>query len=249
MRFKRVSESEICRIIQNLKSKSSSGVDSISNVLLKKLVSVIKGPLCVIFNKSLSSGIFPDLMKLAKVVPLHKSGDTNLPDNYCPISLLPVLSKVLEKVVYACMERHLNENDILYCRQFGFCKRHSTVDAVANFVGDILNCFEGNQFVLAVFVDLRKAFDSMSHELLLKKLQCIGVEDTELEWLKNYLSCRKQCISIGKVLSELSLLEVAVAQGSLLGVLLFQLFINDLPSCLRFGTSILYADDTTIFLS
>ena len=113
MKFRKVSEFEVCQIVMLLKPKTSSGLDGISNWLLKKIVNVLKGPLCVIFNKSLSSGVFPDLMKVAKVIPLHKTGETNVLDNYRPISLLPVISKVLERIVYKCTVSHLDENNVL----------------------------------------------------------------------------------------------------------------------------------------
>ena len=123
LKFERVSESRICRIVMNMKPKTSSGLDGINNMLLKKLIHVIKGPLCLIANNSLRSGVFPDLMKHTKVVPLYKAGDKALPDNYHPISLLPVISKVLEKIVYEFMTTHLDTNNILYHRQYGFCKK------------------------------------------------------------------------------------------------------------------------------
>ena len=116
LKFRHVTEAEICWIVNELKPKTSSGIDGVSNLLLKQIVSVIKGPLCLIFNKSLWSGVFPDLMKCAKEVPLLKHGDIELPDNYRPISLLPVISKVLERVVYNMMVAHLTVNEVLYQR-------------------------------------------------------------------------------------------------------------------------------------
>ena len=248
MKFHKVTEMQVCKIVMNMRPKTSSSVDGISNALLKDLVHVIKGPLCDIFNKSLSTGVFPELMKVAKVQPLHKGGDPIIPDNYRPISLLPVISKVLEKIVYTRVVAHLENNKILYTRQFGFRKKFSTIDTIHNFTNEVLQAFECGNFMISVFIDLKKAFDSMSHEILVKKLEAIGVGDTELSWFKNYLSSRKQLVVLGRSESQMAGLEVGVAQGSLLGVLMFQIFINDLWKCLKYSTSILYADDTTIFL-
>ena len=248
MKFKRITEGHICKLVGNLKAKSSTGPDGISNNLLKKLVSVLKGPLCRIFNMSLKQGVFPDSMKLAKTIPLFKAGEQLLADNYRPISLLPVISKILEKHVYHCQNEHLELNDIMYSRQFGFHKNRSTSDAAANLVGEVLTAFEQNSMVLSLFIDLKKAFDSVSHSLILKKLEAIGVRNLELKWLTNYLTGRRQFAQLGNYRSGCREMTVGIPQGSLLGVVLFSILINDLPKCLRFSTSILYADDTTIFI-
>ena len=217
-------------------------------MLLKQLVSVIKLPICIIFNRSLETGIFQKLMKNAKVVPLHKSSDRNDSDNYRPISLLPVISKILEKLVYKSLVEHLDKNDILYHKQYGFRKKYSTSDAMTNLVGDVLKAFEDSSMILAVYIDLKKAFNMVSHLILLKKLSSMGVNNVELEWFRSYLCGRGQCVTLGKSVSSIVPLDVGVAQGSLLGVLMFSLTINDLYKCLRYSQSILYADDTTIYL-
>ena len=249
MKFGKVTESEVCQIVSQLKPKTSTGLDGISNWFLKKIVNILKGSLCVVFNKSLSSSEYPELMKVAKVIPLHKTGETNVLDNYRPISLLPVISKVLEKMVYKYTVSHLNENNVLYSRQYELRRKHSTVDAVMNFTAEVLTSFSDNRMVLSVFIDLRKAFDSVSHSTLFRKLEQIGIRDLELNWYKSYISGRKQRVSIGRYLSDPETLNTGVAQGSLLGVLLFQLIINDMFCCLKFCTSILYADDTTLIVS
>ena len=248
MKFKPVSEGLVCKVIAKLKPKQSSGVDNISNVLLKKLASVIKLPLCNIINKSLQSGVFPDLMKLALVTPLHKGGESRLPDNYRPISLLPVFSKILEKIVYLQTVEFLNDNNILYSKQYGFRRKHSTIDAIMDLVSEALCAFESNLMMLGTFIDLRKAFDTVSHSNLLAKLSKIGINNTELLWFEGYLSRRKQSVKIDTCISKERLLEVGVPQGSLLGVLLFQLYVNDMFNCLKFTSCILYADDTTIYV-
>ena len=249
LKFRHVTESHICKIISNMKPKTSSGHDEISNNLLKNIISVINVPLCLIINKSLDSGIFPDLMKLAKVIPLHKGGESQIPDNYHPISLLPVFSKILEKVVYEQVVTHLELHNILYSKQFGFRKNHSTIDAITTLMGEILNGFEKNFMTLSIFIDLHKAFDTVSHSLLLKKLDLLGIRGCELTWFENYLSNRKQFVSTSSnCKSDLQTVSIGVPQGSLLGVLIFQLFINDIYRILRFCSCILYADDTTFYV-
>ena len=249
MKFRNVTEGHICKIVAKMKPKTSYGYDDISNVLLKNLISVIKSPLCILINKSLSSGTFPDLIIIAKVIPLHKGGELNISDNYRPISLLPVLSKVIEKIVYEQVVWHLDANSILFPKQFGFRRGHCTVDAVSALVGEILNSFEKNMMVLSVFIDLRKAFDSISHDLIIKKLEELGIRGTERAWFEDYLRNRKQFVMIDDTRSNQKILVlVCVPQGSLLGVLLFQLFINSVNTALRFSSCILYADDTTIYV-
>ena len=232
-----------------MKDKTSSGVDGISNSLLKRLIEVIKRPLCSIINHSLLDGEFPDLMKLVKIIPLHKGGELQLPDNYQPISLLPVLSKVLEHVIYDQTIKYLENNSVLYARQYGFRKFHSTSDAVMNLVGEVLTGFERDNMILGVFIDLRKAFDTVSHSLILEKLSKIGVNDVELKWFESYLSIHRQWLALNHYVSDTVPMTVGVPQGALLGVLLFQLIINDMYQSIRYSTSILYADDTTLLLS
>ena len=187
-KFKLLTEMRLCHIVSKMPAKLSCGIDGISNMLLKQLISVLKGPLCTILNMSLKQGIFPDLMKIAKVIPLHKGGLCDVPDNYRPISLLPVFSKILEKAVYVTLIEHLNNNDILYYRQYGFRKHHSTIDAVSDFAAEILNGFESDNMLLSVFIDLHKAFDTISHESILSKLERMGVSDIEIAWFRSYLS-------------------------------------------------------------
>ena len=154
---------------------------------------------------------------------------------------------MLERVVYNITVDHLNSNNVLYLRQFGFRKKYSTTDAVANLVGEILQGFDNSQMILTVFIDLRKAFDSVSHSVIIRKLRKLGIQDTELQWFQSYLSMRSQHVQINCDKSPNMEVNVGMPQGSLLSVLLFQLQINDLPKSLKYCTSIL-ADDTTLFL-
>ena len=157
--------------------------------------------------------------------------------------------RCFEKVVYQHTVKHLNDNDLLYCKQFGFRKFHSTSDAINLLISEILESWNKGMSVVGVFIDLRKAFDTVSHELILKKLAKLGIGGQLLHWFTNYLYGRKQFVKVGQSVSEQLPLSVGVPQGSLLGVLLFQIFVDDLRKSVRFGSVILYADDTTILLA
>ena len=212
-----------------MKTKFSRGIDGISNDFLKKTVHTLKLPLCIIMNRSLMSGEFPNGMKIAKVRALYKaSGDSMLKDNYRPISLLPVFSKILEKYVYSKLVVHWEKNSVLHPKQFGFRKHHSTLDTFLLTVGEILNSMNDGMNVLSVFIDLRKAFDTINHQIIIDKLKKLGVRDTALTWFISYLADRQQVVSYQDCLSSPRNIEMGVPQGSLFGVLLFELHIDDI---------------------
>ncbi len=247
--FEPVDEDEIKKILQSLKPKKSVGYDNISAHLLKQLSSEIALPISTIINSSLSSGIVPECMKLAKIVPIYKSkGDSQLFTNYRPISLLPVLSKLLEKVVHKRLYEYLIKYDILNKSQYGFRNSHSTTDAITELASHILQNYDKREFTLSVFLDLSKAFDTINHNTLLKKLHHYGIRGIALDWFKSYL-VRKQFVKYKDYQSATQDLTCGVPQGSVLGPLLFILYTNDLPSCLSNSKSLLFADDTTIYLS
>ena len=158
------------------------------------------------------------------------------------------MSKVIEKVMFNQVIKFLKTNDILYKKQFGFRRNHSTINAVQLLVSDVLGAFEENMFVAGVFIDLRKAFDSMSHLIILKKLYHIGLHGIVYQWFESYLTNQLQYTCINNVNSEWRMLTCGVPQGALLGVLLFKLEINDMYNCLKFSNSILYADHTTVYI-
>ena len=146
------------------------------------------------------------------------------------------------------LTEHLDVNEVTYPRQYGFRKGHSMSDSVLNLVDDVLKAFDNDLMVLSVFVDLRKAFDTVPHHLIFDKLSLLGISDVEMNWFKSYMSNRSQYIDLNGTLSTTKKCDIGVAQGSLLGVLLFKLYINDLPKCLKNSMSILYVDDTTIYV-
>ena len=244
----RTTETEVEKIVNRMKDKFSSGHDELSNHFVKQIFAAIRSPLTHVINMSLSQSVFPTSMKIAKVNALHKGGSTDKCDNLRPISLLPVFSKIIEKVVFYRTVSHMERNNILYFKQFGFRKQHSTGDAISTLIGEILNGWNNNFKCISVFIDLRKAFDTVDHELIIKKLQKLGISGSLLKWYAHYLSDRKQYSVIGTHSSTLSTINTGVPQGSLLGVLLFQILINDLKNSLKYSSAILYADDTTILL-
>ena len=241
-------EQEITKIILSLKNKNSSGYDGISNVLLKKLTPEICYPLSIIFNKSILEGKFPKAMKVADVLPVFKSKDKKVCTNYRPISLLPVVSKVLERIIFIRLYHFLQEKNLLYNSQYGFRSKHSTINAVMEFVGKVLNGFENDQYTLSVFLDLSKAFDTIDHNILLNKLDRYGIRGRANNWFESYLSERQQQVKYTDgVRSRLMTVNCGVPQGSVLGPLLFILYTNDIYKSVVNSHCILFADDTTMF--
>ena len=254
MYFQPTDKTEIKRIIAQLPNKASSGYDNISNKLLKLLKGEISEPLSDLFNTSLEQGIFPSNMKLSEVIPLHKGKSCDAPENYRPISLLITISKVLEKLVYKRVYGFLDSNRSLYTSQYGFRSKHSTDNAVTEILGKILKNLENKKYTVAIFLDLSKAFDTLEHSVIFKKLSKYGIKGTCLEWLKSYLtswSMRLKCrmsLNPEEVKSNIHDVKFGTPQGSCLGPLIFLIFCNDLHLHLEHTNCIQFADDTTIYL-
>ena len=253
--FSPTTQHEIKELILKLPMKISSGYDNISNVLLKKLCASITSPLSIIFNKSLEEGIFPEDMKLADVVPLFKSKDRNECTNYRPISLLLTISKLLEKIVYCRTYKFLERHDKLYVSQYGFREGHSCENAISELVSEIVKRQQEGMYTLALFLDLSKAFDSLEHSVLLNKLSRYGVRGKTNDWFASYLQNRKMRVkcnitSTGNLeYSQYQTVNYGIPQGSCLGPLIFIIFTNDLNTQLMNTASLLFADDTTIYMS
>ena len=247
--FEPVVDEEIKIIINNLNNKKGSGYDGITNFLLKNVVNEIISPLTYILNQSLSNGKVPDKMKIAKVVPIFKKGHKESLNNYRPISLLTTISKILERLVYKRTLKFLIDYNILSNSQFGFRKQHSTTHALLTFVDKVAHAIDNFEHTIGVFLDFSKAFDTINHEILLYKLNHYGIRGRALEWFKDYLTNRKQFVNIKGHDSQYKLISCGVPQGSLLGPLLFILYINDLQNSSHILSFICFADDTNLFLS
>ena len=244
-----ITPSDTIAIISSFKSKASSGHDGVSSQLVKDLKCALSFPLSVIINNSLTMGLAPNMAKLAKIIPIYKAKDKNNISNYRPISLLPVIYKILENVVHKNLYTFLEKNKVLYASQYGFRKNRSTVNAISELVCHIPNAIENKQNTLRVFLDLSKAFDTMDHTILLYKLECYGVRGLALNGFQSYLTDRKQYVLYNNVQSQTLDIPRVVPQGSVLGHLLFLIYVNDIANCLTHSKLIYFADDTTVFLS
>lgn len=238
---------EIFRLISNLKPKSSSGHDNISSKLLKILSHQLKIPISIIINKSITSGIFPNAFKIAKVVPIHKGKSKEEISNYRPISLLSTFSKILEKIIHKRLYAFMQINKAFYNSQYGFRNQHSTIDATTELIADITDNLENKMMTLCTYLDLSKAFDTIDHSLLIDKLEHYGIRGNCLNWFKSYLCNRSQFVKIDNTVSDTQQIVCGVPQGSVLGPLLFIIYTNDLPNSLTHTNAILFADDTTIY--
>ena len=246
---------EILGLLRGLPNKTSSGYDNISNLLLKHLSQSIVAPLEIIFNKSIEEGTFPENMKQADIVPLYKSKDRQDCTNYRPISLLITLSKLLEKVMYSRVYRFLENTGQIFPSQYGFRISHSCENAISELISTIVKGREQGLYTVSLFLDLSKAFDSLEHTMMLKKLETYGIRGKALDWFRSYLSSRQirtKCLieGSGKIeISNYTPINYGAPQGSCLGPLLFLIFTNDLHQQLQHCSSILFADDTTLYKS
>ena len=247
--FHCITEIETMKAIDTLENKSSSGHDGISNKIVKLLKNEISKPLTVIINQMLKTGIFPDSFKTSKIVPLFKKGDHGLLTNYRPISLLPTISKVFERVIYDQMYLYFNNNNLLADEQFGFRKNHSTEYAAIKLVDHISNEMESGKTPVTLFIDLSKAFDTLSFDILLQKLNYYGIAGVNLKLMANYLRNRKQYVVFNNHNSEITDITCGVPQGSILGPLFFSICINDLKNASNKCKFLMYADDTTIYFN
>ena len=247
MYFSYVTDEEVCTIIKELKNKKSIGFDGIDVKILKHSAKIICKYLCIGLNKCISEGIFPRIMKIAKVIPIHKEGKKASPSNYRPISMLGNLSKIFEKVIQKRLIRYLEKFSLLTENQFGFRKKKDTVQAATLFWKTIQSNWATKTNSMGIFLDFRKTFDTVDHEISLQKLHCLGIHGNVYALMASYLTERKQFVNVNSEKSNLQLVKRGVPQGSILGPLLFLVYIDDIASNANIiGKMLLYADDTVL---
>ena len=244
---------EMTNALKSLKNKRACcGSEDIPVVAMEYIWEYIKYPLCHLFNLFLSSGIYPDKLKLGEIIPLFKKGDKGLIQNYRPITGLPTFSKLFEKIITTRFESFLNKFRLITGAQHGFRRNHSTNTAAFEFIQFIYSSLDKNYFTLALLFDLTRAFDCVDAKILVKKLYALGFRGKTNDLLKSFLSKRKVRVRIGHILSDQNEQQYGVPQGSVLAPLLFLLFINDIEKFLNLGPNtilVLYADDSSIGLS
>ena len=236
---------EIFNILKHLNVSKAVGPDKISNRILKECAISLSEPLARLFNLSLAQGVFPSCWKIANVIPIFKKESKNNASNYRPISLLSSLSKVLEKAVHYHLYTYLNDHSLLTVKNSGFKQKDSTVNQLLSIVHKLYSGLDNKENACLVFLDISKAFDRVWHEGLLFKLKQLGISGTLLKWLESYLALRKQRVILDGCCSDVSYVEAGVPQGSILGPLLFLVYVNDLVTDLECDPH-LFADDTSL---
>ena len=248
MFFKDIEIHEILEEIRNICEKKAMGFDNIPPKIIKWAPELFASILQIIFNKCLSAGYYPQNMKIARVVPIHKEGDINDVNNYRPISILTQFNWLFERIISKRLMNFFESNKIITTKQFGFLKKHSTEHAILDLKEYLLGSLNKRKISAVLFLDLQKAFDTVSHNILLQKLKHYGVRGLPHHLLSSYLSNRQQYTSINGVKSDLEYIRWGVPQGSVLGPLLFLLFINDLSNSTDMN-SWFFADDTALAAS
>ena len=248
-KFVAIDKRTIEKALNKIKTSHGSGVDNIASYFLKVAFPVISDSLCDILNLSLSSGIFPDSWKVARVAPIFKEGPTDERSNYRPISVLPAVSRLFEKLVYDQLYRYLDENELICLQQSGFRSLHSVVTCLLKCTNDWYVNIDKGKYTAMIFIDFKKAFDTVDHGILLDKMKFYGICGLEHDWFRSYLNNRKQFCKVNGVPSDIKDIDVGVPQGSCFGPLLFLLYINDLPFALKKAETNMYADDTMISYS
>ena len=243
-----ITENECGKIIKNLKN-SKTNVNQMPVSILKLVSAQIVSPLSQIINKCFKLGVFPDCLKIGRVVPIFKSGIRSDPTNYRPITILPYISKIFESSICIRLVKFFEKFSLLTESQFGFRSKKSTCDALIKFSNSIYDSLNSKKILATILIDYKKAFDTISHEILIEKLNFYGVRGIPLRWIQNYLQNRKQVVSVGSSVSPTCEISFGIPQGACLGPFLFLAYVNDLARVSPLLDTILFADDTTLSMS
>ena len=248
-RFEPVNEQKVLDVINNLKENKACGPDNIPSAYWKTVADIIVKPFTYIINLSFKRGTAPAEWKKSRVIPIYKSGNKCDLNNYRPISILSVSAKIVEKLAFDQLYSYVNQKGILSPFQCGFRPKHSTLTASLNVTEDWSESLDKGFFIGVVTLDLQKAFDTVDHVILLKKLRLIGADDKSIKWFTSYLTNRMQYTCVNGVESTEQTMQCGIPQGSILGPLLFVIYINDLTTCIRKCKTSLYADDTCLYFA
>ena len=244
----RTNENECCKVIDSFSNSRCEALDKISPKLFKLGVKAMAKILPKLINTCFSEGYFPNCLKIAKVTPIFKEGDSEERGNWRPISIISCIAKLIEKLVKKRLLSFLKKHKILSDYQFGYRAKHSTTHAILNISENILNNIENKKHTVSIFLDLSKGFDCVNHKILLKKMHHYGIRGIALKFFESYLTNRRQQTFVNGVLSDPMIILCGVPQGSVLGPLLFLLYTNDLENASKFLIN-LFADDTCLSMS
>ena len=247
--FKDINEEYVLNQLCSLSDKKATGVDDIPSKLLKVSAIEITPIVTFLVNLSLKSGTFPCRWKKARICPVYKGGDNTDPGNYRPISILPILSKIIERAVFDQLYPFLDSNDMLHDSQSGFRPGFSTSSALLNITEDWVKSIDDGEYIGLVMLDLRKAFDTVNHNIIIDKLPNFGMNDHVIKWFRSYLNDRSHITGVNGSMSNDQKSLCGIPQGSILGPLLFILYVNELPKYVNNVKVSMYADDTAIYYS
>nr|CAI5819984.1 unnamed protein product [Callosobruchus analis] len=240
---------EVAEVLNSIKNKHSAGYDGLSAELLIFVRDFTIDHLVNLINRSIAEGYFPDALKLSIVIPVYKKGDVHEIDNYRPISLLNSTSKVIEKIISRRVMDFISKHNILTVSQHGFLPKKSVETASCHYLSYIYDQLDSGRYVISMLFDLSKAFDSVDFSILITKLEAIGIRGIALQLISSYMRARKLQVKVEDAKSEIGVVNLGVPQGSVLGPLLFLLYVNDLPKNISCGHVTMFADDTSITVS